>query len=189
VFTAALDTSALWPSRQRDFLLSLAVEGLYRPVWSERILEELAYAEPDKLVELGVDPVEARARATHLLREMRTHFQDAEVTGWEPLEGTFGLPDPNDEHVVAAAVVGGAGAIVTHNLRDFPTDRLPRGLEVITPQDFAANTVEIDPMRARAAVEGMANRTGRAGLRLTVAEILDLLAERYGMTAAVDLLR
>ncbi len=117
------------------------------------------------------------------------HFQDAEVTGWEPLEGTFGLPDPQDEHVAAAAVVAGAGAIVTHNVQDFPSDRLPRGLEAISPQKFAENTVEIDPVRARLAVEGMASRTGRMGPRLTIEEILDLLASRYRMVEAVALLR
>ncbi|WP_257014741.1 hypothetical protein [Rhodococcus sp. ACPA1] len=27
---------------------------------------------------------------------MREYFDDALVTGWEPLEGTFSLPDPDE---------------------------------------------------------------------------------------------
>ena len=124
MFAALLDTSVLWPSLQRDFLLSLAVEGLYRPLWSSAILDELQLHEVQKLVGRGEDPDAAATRAQHLIDQMTTAFDDALVENWEPLDGTFGLPDPDDEHVVAAALVGGAGVIVTSNLKDFPLQRI-----------------------------------------------------------------
>ena len=57
--TALLDTCALWPSLRRDFLLSLAIEGLYRPVWNSVVLAELEYEEAAKLVTHGSDPAVA----------------------------------------------------------------------------------------------------------------------------------
>jgi hypothetical protein len=95
VFAALLDTCVLWPSLQRDFLLSLAVEGLYRPVWSSAILAELEYEEAAKWVRRGADKHEAACRASRLISRMRTAFDDAEVSGWEALDGTYGLPDPD----------------------------------------------------------------------------------------------
>jgi hypothetical protein len=189
VFTALLDTCVLWPSLQRDFLLSLAVEGLYRPIWSTTILEELEYTEERKLVQRGEEPPKAALRAQHLTREMRQAFDDAEVEGWEGLEGTYGLPDPDDEHVVAAAVVGGAGAIITHNVKDFPEASVPAAIHVLLPQTFAANTVELSPTRALVAIRTIAARSGRHGPELTTLGVLDLLADRYGMGQAVELIR
>ncbi len=133
MFTATLDTSVLWPSLQRDFLLSLAVEGAYRPTWSSAILDELEYHEEAKLVKRGIPIAEAASRAVTLIAAMRREFADAEVEGWEPLEGVFGLPDPDDEHVVAAAVIAGAGAIVTENLKDLQQARFRRTSKCSAP--------------------------------------------------------
>lgn len=95
MFAALLDTCVLWPSLQPDFLLSLAVEGMYRPLWSAAIIEELAEHETQKLVRRGEEPAKAATRTRHLLEQMRCRFNDAEVQGWEGLEGTYGLPDPD----------------------------------------------------------------------------------------------
>lgn len=184
MFAAVLDTCVLWPSMQRDFLLSLSIEGLYRPLWSEAILEELEYHEQRKLLR-SVSAGEATSRATTLVRTMRTAFADALVTGWEGLEGTYGLPDPDDEHVVAAAVVGGAGAIVTENRKDFPAERIPRGIDVLSADAFIRNTVALGPTAAFRAVQEIATRSGRRGPTLTPAQVLEILQSRYKLADAI----
>lgn len=188
MFTATLDTSVLWPSLQRDFILSLAIEGTYRPTWSSAILDELQFHEEAKLVKRGMPVAEAARRAATLIAAMRREFADAEVDGWQPLEGTFGLPDPDDEHVLAAAVIAGAGAIVTENLKDFPADRIPPGIQVLSAREFAKNTVALNPRFALAAVHEIASRSGRYGATLAVGEILETLRDRYGMIEAVDMM-
>jgi predicted nucleic acid-binding protein len=187
MFAAILDTSVLWPSLQRDFLLSLAVEGLYRTLWSTAILDELCYHEAQKLVGRGHDPVLAEQRSQRLVNQMSTAFDDAVVLSWESLEDTFGLPDADDEHVVAAALVGGADVIVTSNVKDFPPQQIPKPLTVIPPAQFAADTVAVSPDSARQAVIAMATRFVRPSS--TLDEILDHLVARYAMIEAVELVR
>lgn len=132
--------------------MSLAVEELYRPVWSAAILDELEFHEARKLVKLGERGTVAARRAARLIGMMRSAFAGAEAQGWQGLEGAYGLPDPDDEHVVAAAVVANAGVIVTQNLKDFPSDRVPSGIQVVDPAEFVFNAVLPDPARGLAAV-------------------------------------
>lgn len=186
MFAAILDTSVLWPSLQRDFLLSMAVEGLYRPLWSDAILDELRRHEALKIVSRGGEAADAAIRADTLIQKMRANFDDALVTGWEGLEGTFGLPDPDDEHVVAAAVVGGAGAIVTENRKDFPGDRVPAHIQVLDAKEFAADTADVDPARAAAALTVIAARHKNA--HKSPQELLKLLVDRYGMVDVGEIL-
>lgn len=187
MFAALLDTSVLWPSLQRDFLLSLAIEGLFRPLWSSAILDELRYHEAQKLARRGHDHAAADARAKHLVERMNSAFEDAVVTGWESLAGTFGLPDADDEHVVAAALIGRADVIVTSNAKDFPPERIPESVTVLSPAQFAADTVAGSPDIARQAVTAMSSRFVRPSS--TVDEILVRLSERYAMIEAVELIR
>lgn len=125
MLSAVLDTSVLWPSPQRDVLLASAAEGAYSPKRSTAILDELVVHEAGKLTMRGVPLDDAERSAQHLIAQLSNAFDDASVSRWEPLEGTFGLPDPDDEHVLAAAVMCSAEVIVTENLRDSPEVLLP----------------------------------------------------------------
>ncbi len=118
---------------------------------------------------------------------MTTAFDDALVENWEPHDGTFNLPDPDDEHVVAAALVGAAGAIVTLNLRDFPIAKIAAHIKVLAPSAFAADTVSVSPDVALHAIQTPASRY--TAPPLTTEEILNRLVQRYRMTEAVEPIR
>ncbi|MGK7651294.1 PIN domain-containing protein [Roseovarius sp. B08] len=73
-------------------------------------------------------------------------FPEALVTGYEMFEDKIALPDPNDNHVLAAAIATSASVIVTDNLADFPSAVLdPHAIQAISADDFIADTIELDP--------------------------------------------
>ena len=83
---------------------------MYRPTWSSVTLDEVEYNEAEKLQKRrGFSEAEADERASRLIEQIRRAFSDAEITDFERLEGSYGLPDPDDEHVVAAAELAGPG--------------------------------------------------------------------------------
>jgi len=67
---------------------------------------------------------QVRIKATNQLNHTRALMDrvvpDCLVTGHEPLIDGLELPDPEDRHVLAAAIRGNADAIITMNLKDFP---------------------------------------------------------------------
>jgi hypothetical protein len=68
---------------------------------------------------------------------MNAVVPDAIVSGYENLIPGIALPDPDDRHVVAAAIRAGASQIVTWNVRDFPSKELSKhGLARKTPDQF-----------------------------------------------------
>lgn len=81
--------------------------------------------------------------------------------------------------MVAAAVVGGAGAIVTENLKHFPGDRVPANIHVLGTKEFAVNTADVSPERAICQMS--ARRTREAPH-----EIVALLVSRYSMDEVAE---
>lgn len=84
---------------------------------------------------------------------MDTAVPDALVSGYEGLIEHVNLPDPDDRHVVAAAIRTQAGVIVTYNIKDFPHESLrPYGIEAQHPDEFIVHLVDLSPSLVYAAV-------------------------------------
>ena len=147
--TALLDANVLYPAGLRDFLLRLADQYLYAPLWSADIHAEWIGSVLADRPDLTADVLQ-RTRTV-----MDRHFPDAVVTGYLAHAAGLDLPDADDIHVLAAAIEGGADVIVTRNLRDFPADRLaPHDLTAQHPDVFIADLFDADPEAVLAAVRG-----------------------------------
>ena len=67
------------------------------------------------------------------------------MTGYEPLIDDLVLPDPNDRHVLAAAIKCEAKFILTNNLKHFPPDALaPHCLRAQDLDTFLLNLLRTD---------------------------------------------
>ncbi len=151
-FAALLDANVLYPFLVRDVLLSLAEAGLYRPLWTADIQAEWTH----HLIEKRPDRAD-KIKATVAL--MNEAFPDAVVDNYQDLVPAVTLPDPDDRHVLAAAIRGGANVIVTDNIADFPARTLGKyDLEARTADEFILNTVELYLSDALAALKTMRSR-------------------------------
>jgi predicted nucleic acid-binding protein len=179
-YTAVLDACVLYPLSVRDLLLSLACQGLYHARWSADIQDEwvrnLLNNRPDL----------RREQLNETVRLMEKAIPDAVVTGYEAFINAITLPDPNDRHVVAAALVGHADAIVTFNLRDFPMESLrDLEIEVQHPDDFVVNQLNLDLANSLKAVKAMRLRSKKPP---HTAEQLIEIFERRGLPQTASML-
>lgn len=154
-----IDACVLFPTVPRALLLGCAGAGLIVPLWSARILEEWRRAV------LRTHPEQSRAVAGEIAAA-RAAFPQAEVAVPPDLENALSLPDENDRHVLAAAVAGGAGTLVTRNLRDFPPRTLARhGVSPRAPDSLMLELWGSDPDRvARVAAPVLAGMGQASGL-------------------------
>jgi len=117
---AIYDACVLYPSGLRDLLVRLAEANLVQARWTERILDEMTRAVLRNRPDLSPDRV-ARTR-----RLMTAAVPRSMVTEYEGLIDGIELPDPDDRHVLAAAIRSDSTIIVTDNVKDFPAQALAR---------------------------------------------------------------
>lgn len=157
-YTAVIDACSLVSVWRRNLLLTLAEAEFFRVRWSDEILHETEQALKKIHEERGSD--DPQGRAHRAIANMRRAFPEAGVEDYASLIcACEDMPDPNDRHVVAAAIRTQAQAVVTENLRDFPQAILSGfGLEARSADDFIADTIALDEGRAIAAIRQMRER-------------------------------
>lgn len=137
------DANVLYSRVLRDYLLYAAVEQLISVRWSQRILDEFA-----KHLIANIQGFE-RAQARRLFEGMNgahPYALVAPVGGHYQRFKNLDMPDPDDRHVVAAAVAAAADVLCTSNTKDFPGPVMDRvGVTRLTPDELLSGLVRAYP--------------------------------------------
>lgn len=177
-FIVVYDANVLYPNVTRDLLIRIAQAGLVQAKWTDEILDETFAALNGKMPDIGA------AKWQRLRRLMQSAIRDGLVVGYEPLiDVVTGLPDPDDRHVVAAAIKCKAQVIVTDNVRDFPDSALATwNVEAKQPDAFVMDQIDLDVRAVYSAVQQIAdtwkNPPG------TIGDVL-IAMERAGLVESV----
>jgi len=139
-FTVVYDACVLYPAPLRDLLVRLAVTGLFRARWTNNIHDEWM-----RNVLSNRDDIDEKvlSRTRQLMDDA---VPDCLVSEYEPLIDNLELPDPDDRHVLAAAIRTNAEVIVTFNQKDFPAEQLERfDIYAQHPDEFISNLYDLSP--------------------------------------------
>ena len=151
-----IDACVLYPTVLREIVIGVAGRGLFKPLWSPRILEEWRRA-ASKRGEVGIADVEIAA-ITALFPDAMVHISNETVL-------RLSLPDPDDVHVLAAAIDGGADELLTLNLKDFPARVLARdGIHLRAPDTFLLELFHSNPNDLRDVLETVLQKAASHGI-------------------------
>lgn len=182
-FVVVYDANVLYPNALRDLLIRLA-QGpapFVQAKWTDEILDEVFR----NLKANRPDLDESRLDRTREL--MNRAIRDVLVTGYEPIVEILQLPDPDDRHVLAAAIKAHAQIIVTDNVKDFPQDALaPWGIEAKDADTFVLDQISFDKSRVYSRIQQIAD--ARRNPPTTVPDVLAEL-EKNGLFESTARLR
>ena len=139
IIKSILDANVLYPAPLRDLLLNIAELELYEPKWSDKIQNEWT----ENLLKNRKDLKSSQLNRT--VKLMNEAFQKANVKGFASIQSKLKLPDPNDCHVLAAAIKSKSSIIITNNLKDFPRATLKKyKIKAISPDKFIVRLLKED---------------------------------------------
>lgn len=144
---AVLDACVLYAASLRDLLMYLNKHEVFQPKWTETIHDEWTR----NVLANRPDLTPAQIERTRQL--MNQHGRRWKCPGYEAIIPTLTLPDPDDRHVLAAAIAGRASHLVTFNLSDFPANVLsPYSIIAVHPDAFLVELLTQKPEAFRQAL-------------------------------------
>jgi len=142
-----------------DTLLRLAEDpSFYRPLWSEQILQEVG----DTLLKHGYSESQRDRR----LNFMRQFFPEAMVEVPDELVKAIALaPDADDSHILAAAIIGKANAII-HKTRNTSLRNASKGMEfcAIIPTTSWCTSITYHPSKSWKSLTNKPLTQSKAGM-------------------------
>ena len=134
-----IDTCVLFPTLLREIVIGTAKAGFFEPRWSQGILDEWRHA----MAREGEDGLLAVESEIAILA---ARFPSASVNVLDQLKESLHLPDPDDRHVLAAAISGECEELLTLNLKDFQSRTLSmHGVLLRDPDGFLVEFLSAEP--------------------------------------------
>ncbi|WP_081846174.1 putative toxin-antitoxin system toxin component, PIN family [Deinococcus marmoris] len=128
------DANVLYKSLLRDLMVRLGKRGVIQPHWSERIHEEW-------MRNLQLRRPQSSRAAMERTRRLMDEAIPGALVAITKVSAQI-LPDPDDQHVLDAALSAGASLLLTFNLADFPASALPPSVQAVHPDVFLAACLE-----------------------------------------------
>jgi predicted nucleic acid-binding protein len=179
--TAILDACLLYSGRLRSLLMHLARTDILWARWTEAIHEEWMRSVQKRYPDI------TRQQVERIRDLMNAHAPDCIVNNYVDLIPGLTLPDPDDRHVLAAAIRAEADVIVTFNLADFPPEALEKHeIEALHPDELIDRLLDLDSEVVCAAI-----KLDRQSLKKPPKSVDEYLGdlERQGLLRTVAMLR
>ncbi len=147
--------------------MQVAVDRLIDARWTDEIHDEWIRSLAASVSAIPIEHLQMTRRL------MEAALPQAAVAGYEKHIPSVKLPDPNDRHVVAAGIAGGASVILTWNLKDFPAAELRKhGLRRQTPDAFLADLHDRAPEMTLASLANARRNLSRT--RVSAADFVEI---------------
>lgn len=180
-FTVIYDACVLYPAPLRDFLMQLALTELFRARWTDRIHDEWTR----NVLKNRPDLTMSQINRTRTM--MNAAVDDALVFEYEYIIPSLELPDPEDRHVLAAAIASTSNYIITFNLKDFPGAILEKyEIEAQHPDRFISDLIDLKSSTVLTSAEACRQRLKNPPK--SAEEYLEILLKQ-GLSTSTNMLR